>query len=581
MLTVREALAMEVFAGAHVVAGATGLGRAVGWVHVAGVPDAPQWLNGGELVLTTPLNMPSTADEQAAYLEAMAEKGVAALAVAVGRYAESVPHPLRAVADSAGIPLIEIPYQARFVDIARAVNSRITQANMATTERALTISRVLTQLVLDGGDLNRLAETLAGLVGQSISIENERFEILASHNLAAYDEARRYTLSQGRTDPRLVRALESRGVLADIRRTLRPVHLPQMPDVGLEMERILAPIVVQGEIYGYMWIIAGERPLADLDRMAIESGATIAALMLLYQDALQSAESSLKGGLLSQLIQGQGEREAVLADQALRYELSLAAPYVMMVVDWRDAEEAGPPERRSQKLLQLYRRINRVASAAQWKAVVGQFAGQVVMLAQSSEFLPDITGAIHEQAEGGDAALGALRIAVSAVHRGAERAAIAHQQCADTLHIAARLRDARPTVWFDDLGYLHTLYRAGASSLVSNPAVSALRALLREPGPDLFATLEAYLDSGGNGVQTADKLMIHRSTLNYRLDRIAALCACDLSDPLVRTNLQVALKLLRLFEDDRQDRFTARRQHLISSKAFGRSPGGSNRFSAP
>ena len=539
---------MDVFAGAHVVGGEAGLSRRVGWVHVAGVPDAPQWLNGGELVLTTPFNMPPGADEQLAYLQAMVEKDVAALAVAVGRYAEQVEAPLRAAADAAGFPLIEIPYKARFVDIARAVNQRIAQANMATTERALTISRVLTQLVLDGGDLNRLAETLAELVRQSISIENERFEILASHNIAAYDEARRYTLSQGRTDPRLIRSLEARGVLDDIRRTLRPVHLPQMPDVGLEMERILAPIVVQGEIYGYLWIIADERPLADLDRMAIESGATIAALMLLYQDALQSAEASLKGGLLAQLIQGEGEREAVLADQALRYEVSLAAPSVMMLLDWKDADEAGPPDRRSQRLLQAYRRINRAAAIARWKAVVGQFAGQVALLVQASEDLPALAADIHAQATGDDATGSPFRIAISAPQRGAAGAALAHQQCRDTLHIAARLRDPRPTVSFADLGYLHALYRAGAGSLEMNPYAPALRALLRESGADLFRTLEVYLDAGGNGVQTAELLTIHRSTLNYRLDRIGVLCGVDLGDPGVRTNLQVALKLMRLFE---------------------------------
>ena len=58
--------------------------------------------------------------------------------------------------------------------------------------------------------------------------------------------------------------------------------------------------------------------LSDLDHMAIESGATIAALMMLYQEAVQSAEASLKGSLLSQLIEGDTGREAVLTDQALR-----------------------------------------------------------------------------------------------------------------------------------------------------------------------------------------------------------------------------------------------------------------------
>src|SRR5690606_37160062 len=181
----------------------------------------------------------------------------------------------------------EIPYDARFVDVARTVNERISQENMALVTRALSINRELTQLVLAGGDLKDLAETLARLVGQSISIENERFEALASANIAPVDEARRYTLSKGRTDPRLIEALQQRGVLDLIRHTLRPVALPQMSEVGLEMERILAPVVVHGEIYGYMWIIADDRPLNDLDRVAIETGATIAALILLHQEAVQ------------------------------------------------------------------------------------------------------------------------------------------------------------------------------------------------------------------------------------------------------------------------------------------------------
>lgn len=549
MLTVADALQMEEFAGARVVAGYEGLRRAVGWVHVAGVPDAPQWLNGGELVLTTSINMPSSEDEQRAYIRAMAEKGVAALAIAVGRYISAIPDHLRDEATLCQFPLIEIPFQARFVDIARATNQRITQENMVLVERALHINRVLTQLVLAGGDLHQLAETLAGLVGHSISIENERFEALAAHNIAAFDEARRYTLSEGRTDPRLLRALEDRGVLEQIRHTLRPVQIPQMPDVGLEMERILAPIVVHGEIYGYLWIIADDRPLSALDRMAIESGATIAALMLLYQEAAQNAEASLKGGLLSQLVQGEPGREAVLNDQALRYGLNLSAPFVMLLVEL--AETPANNGRGSQKLQHLYRRVNRLASVHGWPAVVGQFAGQVVVLAQASAHPAAIAETIHAQSTD-ETPVGAVRIGVSGVLRGAGRVSEAHQQCRDALYIASRLDDGtrgkRSTIFFDNLGYLHALYRAGADSLNSNPYVPGLRRLLDETGADLFHTLEVYLDAGGNSVQTAEQLMIHRSTLNYRLARITELLDARLNEPITRTNLQVALKLLRLFE---------------------------------
>src|SRR5690606_19765947 len=153
------------------------------------------------------------------------------------------------------------------------------------------------------------------------------------------------------------------------------------------------------------------------------------------------------------------------------------------------------------------------------------------------------TTAIHTQAE-------AIRLGVSGVQHGVGGVAAAHSQCRDALRITRRLGDPRETVFFDQLGYLHALYRAGEGALAENPHAPALRRLYDEQGADLFHTLEVYLDAGGNGVQTAELLMIHRSTLNYRLARIEEICAVKLSDPLVRTNLQVALKLLRLFEGE-------------------------------
>ena len=91
------------------------------------MPDAPNWLNGGELVLTTMINLPTDPAEQEQYIQAMADKGVAGLALAVGRYVDRAPDNLREVAELNHFPLIEIPYQARFVDIARATNERISQ----------------------------------------------------------------------------------------------------------------------------------------------------------------------------------------------------------------------------------------------------------------------------------------------------------------------------------------------------------------------------------------------------------------------------------------------------------------------
>ena len=533
-LTVAQALQLDILAGARLVAGNTGTQRAISWVFNVSASDFPNWLNGGELVITLPTHIPTAPDQQEAFFRAVAERGIVGMIVSIGQHLDEIPLSWCAWANALELPLISISYQERFIDIVRTLNEQIVQSSLTLVKRALYINQVLSRLVLDERGLQDVADELARLIAQSVSIENDRFDALASANIAEFDTARRYTLEHGRTNPLLLDALETVGILHQIRSTLAPVQIPKMPQVGLEMERILAPIVVHGEIYGYIWIIADGNPLSDLDRMAIESGATISALMMLHQEAVQSAEASLKGSLLSQLIQGDLDRERVLTDQALRYEINLHQPYRMVLLEF-----ASHP---SPLLVRVARRINRLGAEFNIPMIVGQFAGQVVILLSGASSIESATERMHQHLREQP-----FRLGVSGVHHHPQHASSAYGECREVLTIAQRLGWGAPTVYFDRLGYLHALYQAGESSLNGNAFVPLVRLLEREHGADLSHTLEVYLDLGGNGASTAKTLHIHRSTLNYRLGRIEQIIGQGLDDPALRTHLQVTLKLIRLF----------------------------------
>ncbi len=57
----------------------------------------------------------------------------------------------------------------------------------------------------------------------------------------------------------------------------------------------------------------------------------------------------------------------------------------------------------------------------------------------------------------------------------------------------------------------------------------------------LYGTLEAYLACGGNVVQTARRLHLHRNTVLYRLERLQRLLGTDVRDPQHRLLLHLAL----------------------------------------
>ena len=524
MLTVAEALELPILDQAQVVAGRGGLPRSIRWVHTISVPNAADWLHGGELALTTMFNLPDQPAAQRGFIRRLADKGIVAVVITIGSLLDSIPDYLRQLGDELDLPLIELPYETRFVDIAKTINERIAEKNLDRANRALDIQRRLSHLVLEGGGFQELAEMLAEMVGHSISIEDERFEAIASKNIAEVDSARRYTMLHGRTHPQLIDALEGE-YLPKIRESRRPVYLPVMPAVGLEMERLLAPIVVHNEIYGYMWIIADLHALSQIDMMAVEIGAAVAALLMLHH----TAEASRKDGLIAQLIDG----EVILSHQTRRYGLDLRQPWQMMLISAEGGPRASDP----------YRIINHILHNQ--PAFAAQFAGQSLILIQADPTLD--SWAENLLARLTDEKIKA-RISISAVFTEAAKVSAAYQQCIEILDIAQRISD-RPIQRFADLGYIHALFHAGQNSMEQNPYVPALRRLLDEKA-SLFHTLETYLDVGGGSVQTAAALHIHRSTLNYRLARIREICQVDLSSPNVRINLQIALKMMRLFDGD-------------------------------
>lgn len=73
-----------------------------------------------------------------------------------------------------------------------------------------------------------------------------------------------------------------------------------------------------------------------------------------------------------------------------------------------------------------------------------------------------------------------------------------------------------------------------------HPAADTLAGLARG---ELVETARTVLDLGGDVATAAERLHVHRTTLYYRLDRIAGLTGVDLRDGRSRTDLQLALWL--------------------------------------
>lgn len=110
---------------------------AVRWVHSTELVDPTPWLRGGELLLTTGLQLTS-AKVQREFVELLAEREIAGLGFGTGLAHKKLPAAILNTARKRDFPLFEVPYELPFIAVtervfAQLLNERyeLLQRNMA------------------------------------------------------------------------------------------------------------------------------------------------------------------------------------------------------------------------------------------------------------------------------------------------------------------------------------------------------------------------------------------------------------------------------------------------------------------
>ena len=184
--------------------------RPVRWVHSSELEDPTAWLKGGELILTTGMGVGRTAAKQRAYVRRLVQAGVAGLGFGLGFGHDTTPKALVAEARKLGFPVFEVPFPVPFIAITEAVFTRVAAEQFDTLQRAVDAEHVLTRAVLDGGGVEGIATSLAGVVhGWAMLLDLHGMPLAATGPDA--EERRERIWERDPRDP----ARERRDVLAD------------------------------------------------------------------------------------------------------------------------------------------------------------------------------------------------------------------------------------------------------------------------------------------------------------------------------------------------------------------------------
>jgi DNA-binding PucR family transcriptional regulator len=145
--------------------------------------------------------------------------------------------------------------------------------------------------------------------------------------------------------------------------------------------------------------------------------------------------------------------------------------------------------------------------------------------------------------EHGVVALGGVVADISGLPR-------SYEESLRALAIKDRSREPDGAVSYEDMGIARVFGGIAQRDEVDRFVRQWLGALLdydQARRTELVSTLATYLDLGRSYDETARALMIHRSTLRYRLKRIRELASLDLNETETELNVHLATRLWRYF----------------------------------
>jgi PucR family transcriptional regulator, purine catabolism regulatory protein len=489
-ITVRE-LARVDGLGLRLVAGESAADRPIAWAHAIELADPTPYLAGGELVMTTGINIGADAVAQSAYVARLAAAGSAALAVDTGTTLTEIPAGVLAAGTSAGLPVLEVPPSTPFIAITKTVIDALADDELRAVQQVVEGQEVLARATVTGG-IPGVVDALADRLAATVVVLDAHRSVLAA---------------AGPQRTRLLAALTDTTPAAR-----RGAYVTGDADAYVTVQNLSAAQPHRGRL-----AVRSTVPLSNPDRLLVGHAVSLISIALEKPAGVVEAEQRLRSAVTRQLLQGSG----LIDDGVLRYFgfaphdevvvvlLNDVGPMLAAQQDWaRRLSAAGP-----------YLMAHLTTTGSELAIVVPRAAG-----ARIAEIGADLVRAPAGGASGpvplGDIAVG-LEQARIACHAG-----------------GVRFAD------FAELGPLDVLLagRTTAELAVFAAPLAALNA-------ELVATLEAFLRHNGHLEGAAAATGVHRHTLRHRMRRIGDALDDDLDDADTRTRLWLSIRARQLLSD--------------------------------
>lgn len=507
------------------------LDRPVRWVHVSELADIAHLLKGGELILSTGVALPSTADALSRYISDLAAAGVAGVVIELGRRFAALPSALVQSAEAHNLPLVALHSEVPFVAITEAIHSIIVNVQVKQLQRRDTIQQAFRTLAAEAASAQEIIDQMAELAQCPVVFESSARHVLLF--------AREGTPSTNLLEDWDVRSREASWA-------------PQTGVTGTE-RWLTTPVSARGQVWGRLILLPQGHTTPDLMTI-LEQGATTLALHLLIERDERLLEHQTHRTLIADIINRRyaSPEEIHARADALGSPTRRRTLVPMIVASAQDATLADIE--RQARAREEVTAISNALSDSSATGLVGllePYRIGVLLSATSPgttrELVERVARAIHDRCK----RLGTnLFVAIGVGSHAGLIDELRHSfaEANEAADVAWNLPADRAFATVADIhleGLMHLLREDPRLQSYADREIGPIMAYDRQHHSELLKTLAAYLEAGGNKSAAATRAHITRATLYNHLSRIKRVLDCDLERPQVRYSLYVALVVQR------------------------------------
>lgn len=420
----------------------------------------------------------------------------------------------------------------------------------------MAIHRQLTQMVLNGEDMQTITCAVGQIIDGTVIVEDQFFRLLAYYSQAKSKEKELppYSAKDIFNDWRY------RQLASTLTQEKRSVLLPAKK-TNNHVSRFIAPVITGQKVLGYVNIIRYSDKFNETDQMIMDSILEVFALKMMEHRAVARVETRYMDDFVAQLISGNFKSDNSIIERACRLGYNLNLPHRVLIINFDKLPRfVSPPGRDERRYLYLQNQLiesikplinsdhrHGIATAQNDDIIIITTLTENDLPAGATDLAQDIQNTVSMKFPKITVSIGIGR----PCHSPGDFPQ-SYQEAKRALKVIKGLNQKNAVISFDRLGTFGLLLNAANQQdllTFMNEHISKLLEYDDRHQSQLVETLYIYFICNENIKEAARVAAVTPSGFKYRLGKICEVGGFSLKDPNKRFDLQMALKIWWITEE--------------------------------